>query len=81
MARGQPVTQSSTFDGYPADRSVDGNYETDGFAFCSATNDDPGGPNWFMVDLGSISAIKYVVATNRGDGWSEKHIYSPIFSQ
>ena len=82
MARGQPVTQSSTFVDMIANRSVDGNYDTNGFdGSCSATSDDPGGPYWFMVDLGSISTIKYVVATNRGDGWSEKRIYSFIFSQ
>ena len=72
MARGQPVTQSSTFYDWIADRSVDGNYDTIGFdGSCSATNDDPGGPNWFMVDLGSISIITYVVVTNRGDSSSE----------
>ena len=72
LARGQPATQSSTWGGWDANRVVDGNYNTDAPAgSCSATNDGSGGPNWLMVDLGSVYTIEYVVATNRGDSCSE----------
>ena len=72
LARGQPATQSSTWDGWEANRVVDGIYTTDGNAgSCSATDDGPGGPNWLMVDLGSVYIIEYVVAINRGDSNSE----------
>ena len=58
--------------GWEANRVVDGNYNTNGYAgSCSATNDNPGGPNWLMVDLGNVYTIEYVVATNRGDCCSE----------
>ena len=53
---------------------VDGNYETNIFS-CSITGDGPGGPNWFMVDLGSAYTIEYVIVTNRGDMWRKYRIY------
>ena len=72
LAMGKPATQSSTYGNdlkWAANRVVDGNPNPDGlFGYsCSATNDGPGGPNWLMVDLGSVYTIGYVVVTNRGD--------------
>ena len=72
LALGQPATQSSTYSDWGANRVVDGNYNTDGFAgSCSATGDSPNRLSWLMVDLGSVYVIQYVVATNRGDSCSE----------
>ena len=77
LARGKTTQQSSTCDGYGANRVVDGNYNTDGIngGSCSNTNDGPGGANWLMVDMGSVYTIGYVIATNRGDGPSTNSEY------
>ena len=65
----KPATQSSTWSGWGADRAVDGNYNTNGYAgSCTNTNDAPGGPNWLMVDLQRVYTVGYVVVVNRADG-------------
>ena len=62
LALGQPASQSSTYPGYNANRTVDGYND-----LCTNTNDQGGGPNWLMIDLQQIINIGYVVVTNRVD--------------
>ena len=50
----------------PADLAVDGDYDTNVYHFhCAHNNDGPGGPNWFVVDLGIFFNIDRVAVTNR----------------
>ena len=66
LALGRPASQSSTCNGCAASRSVDGNRNTNMWAgSCSNTNDGPGGPNWWMVDLGQPYRLNNVVMYNR----------------
>ena len=66
----QPAYQSSTYSGsgFPrvAALAVDGNYDTNAYnRHCSATNERPGGANWWAVDLGLTFFIDRVVVVNR----------------
>lgn len=73
VALGRPATQSSTFTDPWAgimwpNRSVDGNFNTNiYYGSCSNTSDPPGGPNWWMVDLGQPLHLTHVVITNRDE--------------
>ena len=67
-ALGRPAYQSSRFNSYSAGLAVDGNNDTlMSNHSCTETNDGPGGENWWMVDLGRLISVAYVVLTNRGD--------------
>ena len=67
-ALGRPAYQSSQYLGYSAELAVDGNNDTTMLHnSCTETNDGPGGENWWMVDLGRLISVAYVVLTNRGD--------------
>ena len=72
LALNQPAVQSSTYYDVnlqysaSASLSVDGNKDTNFYhKNCSATNDGPGGANWWVVDLGREYDIHHVVLTNR----------------
>ena len=52
--------------------SIDGNFDAVfSHKSCSATNDQGGDPNWWMVDLGQPYPIHHVVLTNRNDNSGE----------
>ena len=72
LALNKPAVQSTTW--YDANLqysasaslSVDGNKDSIfSHKSCSATNDGPGGANWWVVDLGREYDIHHVVLTNR----------------
>ena len=68
---------------HTADRAVDGVYNLIGTQspYCTNTNDGPGGPNWWMVDLQITIRVGHVVLTNRADSnCSECKIYLFIYS-
>ena len=62
LALNRPAIQSSnyhkfqTYDNWAASLAVDGNVGT-----CAFGGDEPGGPNWFVVDLGQQYYVQYVV--------------------
>ena len=75
LARGQLATQSSTYDGAEAWRAVDGitRYDTSrGLTAggCAGTDGHDRPDNWWMVDLGQLYAIRYLVIFSR-IGWSK----------
>ena len=68
VALNKPATQSSTSDGFSADRVVDGNLNVGLLdQSCSHTDLVPGVRAWWQVDLGSSYKVTSVTITNRGD--------------
>ena len=66
LALRKTASQSSTCNWDGAYKSVDGNRNTNMWqGSCSNTNDDAGGPNWWMVDLGDPYLLNNVVMYNR----------------
>ena len=75
VARGQKATQSSTLQDAEAGRAVDGytRYDTSrGLTEggCTATDGIDRPDNWWMVDLGQLYAVRYLVIFSR-IGWGE----------
>ena len=68
VALNKPATQSSTSDGFSADRVVDGNLNVNlNEHSCSHTELVAGVRAWWQVDLGSSYKVTSVTITNRGD--------------
>jgi hypothetical protein len=71
LARGQPATQSSTFEGNTAGRAADGNTHGNLWAG-SVSHTDNDFEAWWQVDLGAVFSLATVNVWNRTDCCSER---------
>lgn len=82
VAYGKPAIQSSLYEGYDANRAVDGN--TDGnLKNNSVTHTQEGNQSWWQVDLGSRYPLKTIRLWNRADccDWRLSNFYVLVSDQ
>jgi hypothetical protein len=73
VARGKPVSQSSTYSGGEAYKAVDGNTNPSRYAAssCSHTKLKGSSQPWWFVDLKKWHYVNNVTIVNRSDGFGE----------